>query len=735
MDEALFGADPEEGIVAVKPEGDAAVRLWVRNGERVGTRVEPFRPFVLLESPALLEGFPLPFETQPLEGDRALRALATFGTFSAAAKAKDFLQKKTGLSPSKAETPYSYFSDPVHAFLLRTGKTLFKGMPFESACRLQLDIETYTTEGFEFPNAEREGDRITAISMCDSEGWERLLFGRDLSEREMLAAFVEAVRERDPDVLEGHNLFRFDLPYLAARAKRLGVPLSIGRDGSAPSARASRLQIAERTIDYPKAEIAGRHVVDTWILAQIHDVSSRDLESFGLKDIVKQLGLASADRTYLDASRASWYFDHEPEILKRYALDDAREVRALSALLSPPFFLQARMLPWSYQDVVVRGNATKIESLLVREHLRRLSSVPKPFEGKAYEGGLAASFREGIIRDVLHMDVASLYPSIMLAGRIGPRHDAQGVFLALLKTLRALRLDAKRRSREAPSEAERREAGALQQTFKVLINSFYGFLGAEFARFNDPEAAAEVTRRGREILATMLERIRAEGGSPIEADTDGVYFTPPRPGMTEPDVEALVARVNDALPEGIEAEYDGRYPAMLAYKSKNYALLDAAGRLFIKGSGLKSRGLERFQREFLKGLIRLLLEGAAADARALLCKWGDRIRTHDWTPREFAKTDTLQDPLEAYKEKIAAGARNPAAAYELAISTGRPFRPGDQVSYYVTGTKKSVTGYKNARLASAWNPKSPDENTAYYLAKLEEVWKKFEPFLATALRT
>lgn len=39
------------------------------------------------------------------------------------------------------------------------------------------------------------------------------------------------------------------------------------------------------------------------------------------------------------------------------------------------------------------------------------------------------------------------------------------------------------------------------------------------------------------------------------------------------------------------------------------------------------------------------------------------------------KTDTLQDSLEKYRQKIAGSARNRAAAYELALASGRGKTP------------------------------------------------------------
>jgi len=71
----------------------------------------------------------------------------------------------------------------------------------------------------------------------------------------------------------------------------------------------------------------------------------------------------------------------------------------------------------------------------------------------------------------------------------------------------------------------------------------------------------------------------------------------------------LLADLGAILPEGIALELDGRYQAMFSYKMKNYALLDDTGRLTITGSGLRSRGLELFQREWMEEMFLHLLKG------------------------------------------------------------------------------------------------------------------------------
>ena len=102
---------------------------------------------------------------------------------------------------------------------------------------------------------------------------------------------------------------------------------------------------------------------------------------------------------------------------------------------------------------------------------------------------------------------------------------------------------------------------------------------------------------------------------------------------------------------------------------------------------------------------------------------------HEWAAEDFCKTETLSESLASYREKLKGSLRNPSALYELALRSGRNYQAGDQLSYYVTGTRKSVTAYENCKLASQWDQNQPDENVAYYKSKLEELMEKFREFL------
>src|SRR5206468_181398 len=89
------------------------------------------------------------------------------------------------------------------------------------------------------------------------------------------------------------------------------------------------------------------------------------------------------------------------------------------------------------------------------------------------------------------------WPTPPTTRSIAPASDTLGVFPELLQHLRDFRVRAKRLAREAHEPAERAHLGALQQSFKILINAFYGYLAFSGGHWNDFDAADRVTAEGR----------------------------------------------------------------------------------------------------------------------------------------------------------------------------------------------------------------------------------------------
>lgn len=726
----LFGRDKRSCIVAVEPAGHF-VRLFFRTPQGVHFHDDPFRPFILASDPSLISGSQVPCSVRQLEGEELFRFQLLFESWTDCLKTRDYLAAKTGFTPGAAQAPYLFISDIGHQYLLSTGTTLFKGMEFRDLHCLTLDIETFCSEGYQFSNPERAEDRIISIACKESHGQETVLRGDRLSEPELLLGLTDIIRRSDPDVIIGHNIFRFDLDYIGKRASLHGVRLNWGRNGSAAHITPnSRWNLAERSTDFPRWDIYGRHIIDTYFLAQHYDLTQRSLESHGLKPVARHFGVSAPNRVYLDGKDIAGQFQRDPERLYRYNLDDVRETEAIFHILAYPWFLQTRIFPYSFQNCPLRGNATRINSLFLREYLHRSHAIPaRTAEAAPFEGGYTDLLRQGICGPVVHCDVASLYPSLMLAYRIKPGRDSLGLFLPMLAELRRFRLEAKQAERNSSNDKEQQYFGALQQVFKVLINSFFGYLGAPLHNFSDPESAAEVTRLGRVTIKFMMDILRGEGAEPVEVDTDGIYFRPPEGCEEEAEQLALVGRISQALPPGIEVEIDGRYRAILAYKVKNYALLGYDGKITVRGSSLRSRGLERYLREFLREVVELLLTSGWGGFDQVYDRYVARLMKRDFDITWVARTETLNESPDRYRQKMRAGKRNHSAAFDIALASERPYRAGDQVSYYISGSRKDAVAYENCRPLSDFNPARPDVNIAYYIEKIRHLKKRFEPFL------
>ena len=743
----LFGADPTPRIVAIELGDTGTVRVYRR--ERDGStacETEEFHPFVWADGDVADLGLS---NAEKLAGDLKYNWLVTTDSW------KELIALRNGLK--KAGRNFFALSDPVQHYLTHTGRTLFKQLPFEELNRMQIEVlsavagigdpgESDVAGGKAGITDPGYNEHITSIAVSDNTGWEELIEvdprAIDESEHAAIKRLTSLIKERDPDVIEGHNLFKFDLPFLVARARKAKAKLDWGRSGGFLRSRPSRLQIAEKTIDYPKFVLDGRHFVDTFLLAHFYDVGMRSLSGFERSDVAQHFGLTKeAELSQLSGKELQRAWSDDPKRYFERALCGVRETRAIADLLSPSYFIQAQIFPYNYQDVIVRGNATRINALFLREYLQERHGIPEMPMARGFEGGYTDIFFTGVARNVWHCDVASLYPSIMLQFDCFPVSDQLQIFRSLLTDLRTFRLQAKSDMRDAKEAPERRYFHALQNTFKILINSFYGYLGFAQGNFADFEAAARVTQIGRDILKQMIEWLKAQGAQVIEVDTDGIYFVPPgveagvSPAKSKPsatDTAAATAQIDNLraglaaeLPPGIEVDFDEQFDAMFSYKAKNYALLTKEGEVVIKGGALKSRGLEKFQRVFLEEMIKLLMEGKPEMIPPLRDDFTQKIRDRAWPIEMLMKTDTLQDSLEKYRQKIAGGGRNRAAVYELALTSGRNYKPGDQISYYVKATPKKVAAYEAAKLVTDFDPRNRDENTDYYIAKLDDLVKKF----------
>ena len=476
-DALLYGHDPTERIVALHAVGPAMMRLYRREGpDRVTTEDVRVHPFFFLSDLDLLAepvggrpGFPLErFRARELAGNGFFKYAVAFPDRGAYFDALRHVERAVGTEKQRPDEVYLP-GGPEQQYLMQTGRTLFKGMAFEELKRFQLDIEVYSRDGF--PQATVPEHRIILVALSDSTGWSRLVGAPGMDEADVIRETWDLLRERDPDVIEGHNVLGFDFPYLFERSRRHGIPVDIGRDGSVPRQFPSSMRFAERQLEFQAVEIAGRHVIDTLHQVMAFDVFKRDLPNYTLKGAARYFGFAPEGRTYVPGDEIARVWDEDPHRLMEYAIDDATETERLAAHLSGSTFYLTQMVPMSYGQGARTGPAAKIESLFVRGYLHARHSLPRADFGSQVVGGYTDVFVTGVVGPVVYADVESLYPSIMLNYDVQPRGDALGLFPRLLQRLTDLRFETKDAMTAAASGA-RAELDARQSAYKIVINCF-----------------------------------------------------------------------------------------------------------------------------------------------------------------------------------------------------------------------------------------------------------------------
>jgi hypothetical protein len=425
--------------------------------------------------------------------------------------------------------------------------------------------------------------------------------------------------------LTGFNSSAFDLPLLVLRAQELGIecpfePLR-GPRGEAVTRRVAATAgvVGREPVEFmPFRNTLKLQIVDVFHLVARYEFVTRSLGVHkDLKSVAAHFGVAEPDRVVIPPEQIP---RAAPEDLKQYLRGDLRETHRVYELLIKPFLVVSRLVGLPLEDVVTRSTAWVWQKILERHYGR--SEVPD--EKQDYPGGLVVS-RPGLYYPCAKLDVASLYPTLMLAYRVHSRKDTEAYALSWLRALTEKRLELKERAKRGDAEAK-----VIQEGLKLLLNSLYGFYGTGGYGFNDMQAAQRVTELGRKILVTMIAAVEDAGGVVVEADTDGLL-------VRAQDPERVLEAVQRALPEPFRVDLEWSDMVVFASDRKNYLVLDRGGNV-IAAKGSKWRGRDKellwtaFPRVFLRELVHRGQDAAFEYAREVKREI-EEGRGWDWAKR------------------------------------------------------------------------------------------------------
>jgi DNA polymerase elongation subunit (family B) len=406
-------------------------------------------------------------------------------------------------------------------------------------------------------------------------------------------------------------------------------------------------------------------------------------------------------------------------------------------------FLLAAMIPTTYERVSTMGTATLWKMLMMAWSYKHNIAIPAKESKTDFVGGLSRLLKVGYSKDVLKLDFSSLYPSIQLVHDVFPDCDVTGAMKGMLKWFRDTRIKYKNLA-EQYYETDRKKSesyGNKQLPIKIFINSMFGALSApQVYAWGDMYMGEQITCTGRQYLRQMIKFFMAKGYVPLVMDTDGVNFSTPEDAKNRVYVgrglnwkvklgkeyygpEADVAEYNDIFMRGEMAlDTDGVWPSCINLARKNYAVMDAKGKIKLTGNSIKSKKLPIYIEEFLDKGIKMLLQGDGKGFVEYYYEYLQKIYDKKIPLSKIAQRAKVKLTIDEYKKRLntktkAGNSMSRMAHMELAIQEKLNVNLGDVIMYVNNGTKASQGDVqkmtvKQLKDLNAFNqlnnPKSPE---------------------------
>jgi len=486
--------------------------------------------------------------------------------------------------------------------------------PLPPLKRCAIDVEVWTPRRGTFPSPENAEYPILAVAVCGSDGYKKVYVNTDIvkdrsdielvddfeivevSEKELLEHVFNDLR-RYPIVLT-YNGDCFDLPYLANRAEKLGinnVPIRLGEYPTLVHGIHLDLYkfLTVRAVEEYAFDRAYKHTDKTL------DNIARVLLGIGKhrpSKPISELGLGELA-----------YYCFRDAFLTLYLTYFANE------LLMRLIVLLSRISYTLPEDLCRHQISFWIKNLLYAEHRRRNWLIPNKEdiakrapastrgikETSKYAGGITLEPLRGMFENVIVVDFASLYPTIIRNLNLSyetinckccnyrPHPDLphvvcrrrKGLVATIVGTLRDLRVYVYKRLAKSTSDPRQRLVyDAVQRALKVFINASYGVFGAEHFDLYCPALAELVTAVGRIIFASTLVKAMELGMTPIYGDVDSIFLW----NATEEAIKKLQDWCLESF--GVELDIDKIYRiCMFSGRKKTYIGIHVDGTVDVKG--------------------------------------------------------------------------------------------------------------------------------------------------------
>ena len=608
--------------------------------------------------------------------------------------------------------------------------------------RVAIDIEVFTPKLDRIPDSKEAEYNIISAAFASTDGLNKVFVLRranlesskkveDLpsnveiiyfdDEKEMIKEIFNVINQY-PIVIT-FNGDSFDLRYLYHRAIRLGfkkeeIPIELTKD--------------EAHVKY------GVHID----LYKFFYNNAIKVYAFG--NAYKEVTLDTIAKALLGTSKVEIekpISELSLEELAHYNYQDAKITLDLTTfnnnLTLKLIILLMRISRLPMEDLVRQGVSSWVKSLFYAEHRIRNYLIPRPEEitglkgtvdttpiikGKKYKGAIVVEPKPGVHFNVVVLDFASLYPSVIKKYNLSyetvrcvhpecrdqkvpetnhwvckKRRGLTSQIIGFLRDIRVKWFKPMSKNKNLSDEV-RNWYSVVQQALKVFINASYGVFGAEHFPFYCLPVAESTAAIGRYAIMKTIKKAKELGVEVVYGDTDSVFLKEP----SEEKIRELIRWSSGEL--GIELDVDKVYRYLaLSQRKKNYLGVFNDGSVDIKGLTGKKRNTPIFLQKAFMEVVRVLGEVKSAEdfekakekIREIAQECYRKLEERKYSLEELAFKVQLTKPLKQY---VKTTPQHVKAARMLAAQ-GKDIRPGDIITFVKT---RGVPGVKPVQYASIY---------------------------------
>lgn len=588
---------------------------------------------------------------------------------------------------------------------------------------MAFDCEMATPYGMPSPDK----DPIVILSVASSDDQLELFQMEGESDESVILRFVQFIHDVNPDVIVGYNSDAFDWPYIRDRAKKHGIQLNVGTDGSQPRFHGAGL---------PDVSLMGRLNIDLYKIARrdLGDVKVKKLENvaeyMGVMDRSERVELPARD------IYECWNNPDRRDDLLRYAEADVVSTLGLADKLLPLQHEFAKMTHYPLDNVSKMGRGRQVEAFLTAEAHKLGELVPqKGGGGQPYEGAFVLEPVKGVHENVVCLDFSSMYPSIMISFNISPDTVASSpvdegdvytapevghrffkgpdgffkkILMQLVETRRELKQEMQELDRDSP---EHHVLDIRQNTLKILTNSFYGYTGWNAARWYRRECAEATTAFGRHFIRKAMDIAEDAGLEVLYGDTDSLFV------KSSLELEEmlntardLASKISEEMP--LDLEINEIYNVIFfTGKKKRYAGLTTDGEIVVKGLEVRRGDWCELAKEMQTEVIRIILEERdPAKAAELVQNTVQQIQNGEIAFEKLIIYKTLTKKISSYDTR-----QTHVTAAKRAKSQGIHYEVGSKIPYVIL--KGSAIVSERAYPAELFDSEQHDLDADYYVNK------------------